>query len=694
MKKGMKNILVVLLIGLISVPATAMISNPLTSQNFSTPSTTQQSNSWLQETQVFDMLALPPNRLKTFHVTVNGLWNGFFVEGENLSGPFEFGKYLESFYSGNVYESDAAFVQAQHQQGLLVPGTILTTQGHPALQGDLIEDFACRSADGQMATWDLNAGSYFMCAQNPDIIDWMIGQGKKAIDAGADMITLDEIEGNGLVGILQYVSTFIESNEPGFCPNCLEGFRAYLGDHFTSSELSTLFDISDLSTYEFLPRIAATMNLSYFQRIQTDPLMKEYFTFQEEGTFDAKKRLITELRTYSTSQGKNIIISANSFALGTSQTGDYLIQGLQYSSLLDFFSFENKYTALSDQSFPSLPRSKWVAWEKLARAATNAPGVILVDSAAMGKLWQQPFSVKKIRNYLAVHCAEAYANQGAFVNWFIKPFDQTYRWGGCAKIYDFVLRNRQLYDASSSIDTSTAVVYFFGKGMQNNTGNYLGLCQILAESNIPYDVIFDGDGQYLNTTLTLQNHSKYHMILVPSVVDITTQQKTLVKEFVASGGTAVVFDPEELGFPANEGPYNYGNGTFYFMLQDIPALYYQTYTDSYRTSFLDAIDSSIEEHLKIKNANRKIVGYPYYQPGEKRHILHLINYDCGALFDIIWPKSNIQIQMKLLLPSVSSVTVISPDFSEKQNIPFTITDGLIEFIVPTLRLYDVVVIQE
>lgn len=697
MKKMFKRPLLLLVLILVSFCMIGF-NNDVTgsSQPPMTPycSSDERSSSWLNQTQVFDMLALPPNRVKAFHVTVNGLWNGFFVEGENLSGPFEFGRYLESFYSGRTYQSDADFVQAQHNQGLLVPATILTTQGHHALQGDLIESFACRSADGKMATWDLTSGSKFICSQNPDAIDWMITHGKKAIDAGADMITLDEIEGNGLVCLLQYVAPYAQYDEPGFCQYCLEGFRMYLGNHFSSSDLSDLFGIDALEAYDFLPRIAATMNMTYYQRITADPLIKEYIRFQEQGTFAAKKRLITELRNYSASQGKDIIISANCFALGTSQTGGYWIQGLQFSNLVDFFSFETKYTALPDESFPALPRSKWVAWEKLARAATNAPGVILVDSGAMGKIWNQLFYGGKLRNYLAVHCAEAYANQGAFVNWFMKPYDTWFRWSGCAKVYDFILRNRELYDTPSKIDTDVAVLYLFSGGMRNNTENYLGLCQLLAESNIPYDVKFGGDGYYLNDTLTLENLSSYQMLIVPSVVGITTYQQTLLKNYVHSGGIALIFDPQELGFPSEEGPYVYGNGTFYFMLEKTPAQYYLTYDDSYRVSVVETLRTYIGESLRIDKANRRVVGYPYYQPDANRIVLHLVNYDRGALFDIIWSKSNIAVHLNVSLSSVHSVSVVSPDFSGTTTILFTITGDSLDFIVPSLRFYDVVVIEQ
>jgi uncharacterized membrane protein len=206
--------------------------------------------------------------------------------------------------------------------------------------------------------------------------------------------------------------------------------------------------------------------------------------------------------------------------------------------------------------------------------------------------------------------------------------------------------------------------------------------------------VFDGDGMYLNDSLAIQDLSAYQMILLPSVVDITANQEAVLKEYVQSGGIALIFDPQELGFPAVNGPSPYGNGTFYFMLEKKPALYYQTYDETYRVSLKEILDSYVEEHLIVENANRKIVGYPYYQPEERRQVLHLINYDCGALFDMVWPKSNIAIRLKLVLPSVSSVSVISPDFSGRKILPFTIAEGYVEFSVPTLRIYDVISIEE
>ncbi len=89
------------------------------------------------------------------------------------------------------------------------------------------------------------------------------------------------------------------------------------------------------------------------------------------------------------------------------------------------------------------------------------------------------------------------------------------------------------------------------------------------------------------------------MIVIPSVVGITSDQETVLKEYVQTGGITFVFDPQELSFPSVEGPYPYGNGTFYFMREKKPALYYQTYDDSYRASMAETIQTYVDEVLHI-----------------------------------------------------------------------------------------------
>jgi hypothetical protein len=155
---------------------------------------------WFKKTQVYSMAALPQEDVAKYHITVNGLWNGYIGE---VPSPFAFGRMLESLYSGRVYNSDKEFVDTLHNLGQIVPGTILTSQGHEKMQGERLADFACRSASGALPDFDLDAGSQFMCAIKGGFKDWMIRHGKRAIDAGADLIVLDEIQGNSLFPMFQ-----------------------------------------------------------------------------------------------------------------------------------------------------------------------------------------------------------------------------------------------------------------------------------------------------------------------------------------------------------------------------------------------------------------------------------------------------------------------------------------------------------
>ncbi len=646
-----------------------------------------QDENWFNQIQVYDMVALSPDDVQKFHITVNGLWNGFFAA--NLSSPFAFGRYLESLLSGKTYESDEEFVKAQHEQGLLVPATILTTQGHRSFQGDKLEEWACRSIDGKLCYWDYEASSYWMNALNDDFIDWCIEHGKRAIDAGADLIVLDEIQGSTFIPLYQWASQYIDwLDAPGFSNCTIEKFREFLADKYSNDELQQIFGIDNISSYDLKSRIAQTMYLTYYERIKADELNREYFEFLEKGNFEAKKRLIEELRKYAGEKGKYVAIGANSYALGTPRGGDYWSKGLLFADLLDFFTFENKYSALADEDLPSLPRAKWVAWEKLAYASTHAPAVILLGADEAAYIARD--NIRSYRNYLSILCAEAYANRGAFVNWFIRVWGKESDWLGCADIYEFVLQHRQLYEGT--IDSPVAILYLYGEGMRNKSDSYLGLAQMLAEVNMPYEVIFDGDGYYMEERLVLEQLMRYDMIFIPNVLNITQKQKNIIFQYVEHGGKAVVFDAHALGFNVEEGEIEYGNGSFVFM-HDIAYDYFHNYDDELRKEVENVVKNHVEAPLYVKNADRKVIAYPYLQGNKNRAVIHLVNYDYKKWNDEVVVKKNINISIRKPNFEIKSCYVISPDFDDNMSIALHENGNYINITVPLLEIYDIIVLE-
>jgi hypothetical protein len=690
MYNGKYRLIVMFLIGLIAVSQTSVFS----SHSLNTPPEKHPANdahnAWYTSPQVYNMGAFSTEDIEKYHITVNGLWNGFI--GDNLSSPFAFGRLLEYVFSGKMYESDKAFVDAQHAQGVKVPATILTTQGHRSFQEDDFEGFACRSVNGELCFWDESSDSYWMNANNPGFINWCIEHGKKAIDAGADMIVLDEIQGNGLIPLYQWSSQYTGLPAPGFSKQTIAAFQSYLLEKYTVDELRSLFNISSIESYDFCSRIAATMNLTYEDRITVDPLIKEYCVFLEVSNFDAKKHLIESLRTYADEKDSDIVITANSYALGTNQPMGFWPIGLHFADLIDMFTFENTYTVFVDKPIPDFYRTKWLAWERLAYASTDAPAVILIDTSTLEAINDKIFPFFGFSHSLGILCAEAYANKGSFVNYHFPFYNREKNWGSCQDIQGFVMDNTEVFEYSSKIFTDVGIVFLYGEGMRQHMNTYLGCAQALAESQIPFEVVFDGDGFYLDSSLCLDDLERFSLIVVPSLLSVTEQQKQVIKDFVSSGGIAIVFDAGELGFLDDVGELSYGNGLFYFFDQDCGKMYFENYDNSYRQSLADCVRRYVSDVLLVNKDGRRIVVTPYLQDENNRVILHMINYDHIGFFDFIWPQSDIEVHVKRPSFTVHDVILLSPG-DEPAFLSYEITDQYIIYTVPRLKDYGVVVIE-
>ena len=684
------SLISIILVFLLFCSAESLISAQRPTTFLSTSDSQETSDEWYKQPQIYAMVALPPNHIQKYDVTVNGLWNGFI--GENLSSPFALGRLVESIFSGRTYNSDKDFVDAQHDQGMLVPGTILTVQGHRSFQQDDFESFACRSVNGELCPWDVEADSYWMNALHPGFIEWCINHGKKAIDAGADIIVLDEIQGNSLVPLYQWAFQYTGLPAPGFSDVTIEAFRSYLKDSYTSQELFELFGIENIDIFQLKDRIAQTMNLTYLERIKTDPLIQDYQFFLEQSNFEAKKQLIKSLREYAFDNDKPLVISANSYALGTDQSFDFWAKGLIFADLIDLFTFENTYTAVSGQTIPDFYQTKWLAWHRLASAATDAPAVSIIDTQTLKAVNENMFPLFGFSHALGVLCAESFANKGSFVNYHFPLFNRERNWNRVQKIHEFVMNNPEFYDHSAEPFGDVGILFLYSNGMRNHMNTYLGCAQALAESHIPFNVLFDGDGSYLNASLSLEDIKDYPVLIIPSLLDVTQEQKKVVKTYVEQGGIALIFDALEIGLDNFTGEVSYGDGLFYIFKEDIAKNYFETYDDSYRQSLTETVDSYNSVSFSVNNNDRKIVATPYYQKESDRIIMHLVNYDHIGFFDFIWPHSNIEIEMTRSSFAVESVFLHRMDGSI-ERLDFEYEQGHICFTVPFLKDYAVLIIE-
>jgi hypothetical protein len=275
-------------------------------------------------------------------------------------------------------------------------------------------------------------------------------------------------------------------------------------------------------------------------------------------------------------------------------------------------------------------------------------------------------------NYLYIRCAEAYANQCALANYFIKVWGDPKTWKGVSRAHKFILNHKSLYDADSTTEADVAFLFLHGSNLERRLWSYLGLAQAVAESNIPFDVIFGGGGKYLKDRLKLSAISDYDLLIIPTAHEITASQKTIIDQYVHDGGKAIIFDPETFGLQGIGG-IAHGSGLFIVVPTweyagdewDVGYLYFTNYENKIKKDIASLVKSVIPQPSILNHGRRRVVAYPYYQAGEKRIVVHLVNYDHDRKTDEVSPMSNITLKLKKPDFNLKGTAyVISPDFKK------------------------------
>jgi prefoldin subunit 5 len=111
-----------------------------------------------------------------------------------------------------------------------------------------------------------------------------------------------------------------------------------------------------------------------------------------------------------------------------------------------------------------------------------------------------------------------------------------------------------------------------------------------------------------------------------------------------------------------------------------------------------AVETSLTSRVVITNASQNVyISVLSQRRPYERLIVHLVNYDYRYDSEKDWtiPASNIGITFKI--PSMfdpANVTLISPDIPSPIPLTFQIGDGFLSFTVPSLKVWDIIVIED
>jgi hypothetical protein len=317
----------------------------------------------------------------------------------------------------------------------------------------------------------------------------------------------------------------------------------------------------------------------------------------------------------------------------------------------------------------------------------------------------------------------------------------------------FYLDNAELFDfENTSSLADVGVVYASASihyDLNAHINSFYGICEILDDLHLQYDPLVAGDGLALEDQLTLESLQNYGMVFVPQAIALTDQQVQALLDYTSAGGTLVALGDfglldehgqsasrTELASLISQPTTTYGEGAIYHLYtpaysadgiideetHDPAAAYYRYYIENNHPlveEFLylieeqpqphiraataqairDEIGAIVDEHLAIRIIedifSENILTQVYIQTGENnRLILHLINLNYDLETDSMQDQTDLSISMAL--PDgfeVSSVRVLTPDGEEQLEVDFSIEDKTIQFTVPWLHIWDVIVIE-
>lgn len=673
---------------------------------------------WLDEVQTYCMVPLLPEGAERLHASVNGVWGG-------MGGPFPILTHTDTVPAvQEAFGADgAAFAKACHEAGLLVVATVNGLEGFPPMLEhwpDLAE-MACRDARGKPAVTDEEM--LLMCTNNPDWVRWEFEFGKQGIDQGADLVLLDTPMSSSMI------AGFMAA---GFCDFCMEGLEAHLTGNFTAEELSRRFEIGPVDREDLIER------LSRWQ-FQTSPLARaflvdspdanlfqEYIRYQEQASFDTRKRLLDDWRLYARESGRQVAFTTNAADLGTANPAGHWTRAIMFADLFDLFVYEQSRLTwgMPFSSVERLPRGKWAAYHKLAYSIHRKRSAAVLHAHHMGGLLGQVIGEDASFNaWLGALSAEAYAANGAYVQYHVEPegigdalLDAC--WQSSSEHAAFVRSNRELYQGDLRSGSRLAMLFLFnerGRMIPSVFPSYLGFAQAFAEASHPFDVLFGGDGHYVKDRLTAEDLRQYEILVVPSPVAPTENQRRLLQKFVTAGGMLVCQEPERLGFSLAAdslldvpvacvlGRSSLGKGEVLQLRGKVTT----TWTHDAGSEFFRGGSSlrrqrilELAEFLGLSSIlEREVAGlvsaFPIMQPESRRVVVHLVNYDVDYERDAIREKTGIRVRLTRppFLADPMEASLYGAGGNPPERLEVTVSNGIISFEVPRLDLFASVALE-
>ena len=571
--------------------------------------------------------------------------------------------------------------------GVYIGGTIFIETFF--LEKPEAKDWIQRDQDGNPVTYSgYGTYRYLPCYNSEEYLEYL----KKVIKYAIEELKVDSIF---------FDNPGIGKPEPQscHCPRCVKKFREFLREKYDDETLKKRLGFTVLEGV-FPPRYDVFNQPWTMKRID-DPLRQEWIDFRCQVKADFYRKLYRYIKELNPS----VSVSLN-------------IKGIY-----------GKNRAFRE----AIDHPRFV----------GACDSIVMDSGVSAGLTEDGVLVSEIRSFKAARTlnltVDSPPGRGGKVEWAVAMAFNRHYYGDFSSFayhpdpetlhyYDFFKEHEDLYVDTENI-ADVAILRSFASMAYNNFDTHLSTIlfeQTLIQSKIPFDIIFDEN---------LKDLSKYSVLVLANQESLSDAQLERIQNFVKKGGGLIATESTSLydewrrkrpqygladlfGFRKPEEAHktmnHYGDGRVVYIPKIVPSRrvpsrqwtptiiletveqsgYVTIQPDQWRlpenwSELVEAVEWAGKNNLSLKvHAPLTVVAEILKKEKKNQIILHLINFDDKHLLKEVYVDLKVPAEK-----NVKEIRVLSPDVKETESLEYIKNGDKISFIVPELKVYDLILIQ-
>ena len=523
--------------------------------------------------------------------------------------------------------------------------------------------------------------------ESPVFQRYLLAQGRRAVDIGADALYIDEIQTSALlVGTEPYAA--------GFSPLEIGSYMDHLRALDFESPAAWLASRTDLPW--LTEALAARLESPPIDRMSVTELLRSadpdlsiarlallghYRRFREDRAIAIMRSIIERTRDYAVARGHPLAIGANLAGMGD-RTWWSPLMSVGWARTLDFVVSEQDVEVPGGSGFElSFPRGSFAPTYRLGRALT--PGLV----AAFPSVAFAPalHDLDRTGTYLAIMYAEAFASEG---NWALGWWNEEMDWprgelapATLVPLTRFVRRWHRLYEGPRRAN-EVALLYSNQSVLAESQRHrsYVGLAQALGTLGVQYDVVYGGDARFGDTPLRSDDLARYRLVFAPAANDLTDRQIDGLEGAAAAGTRVVALAPVDPRLDATD----------IQVIDDVG----QAFRAGDGAATLDVLEPIVGDvgRVRLGPGAEGILVTTYERDTLPGFVVHLVNERYRPLDDVVEPAVDVEVAVARPRSFEPGWTLWSllPGRAPTE-IPYEVDGDLLRFTFPRVDVYGVAV---